>query len=204
MAHTVALASRASSGTQNKVSLQESCRTSHPFPCCFTRGGHSYSKFTTGSQILSTEAPLPETCPCTAQHNLTEVTANGKSHLHSGHSLGSFFLAEVFRRLRISRLLRPSSHFSPSFSSGADSLLPLLDLWERRHPTRGSLRIYTGDIELGQFFHFPGCICSRRKGALLWPHVARFFSAPLRRLFLRVCRSFHFSPKSESRSHSPG
>ena len=51
MAHTVALASRASSGTPKKVSLQESCRTSHPCPCFFTGSGHSYSKFTTRSQF---------------------------------------------------------------------------------------------------------------------------------------------------------
>ena len=51
--------------------------------------------------------------------------------------------------------LRPSSHFSPFLSSGIDSLLPLLDLWERRHLTRGALRNYTGDIELDQFFIFP-------------------------------------------------
>ena len=51
MTHTVALASRASSGTQFKVSLQESCRTSHPFLCCFTGVGHSYTMFTTESQI---------------------------------------------------------------------------------------------------------------------------------------------------------
>ena len=34
-----------------------------------------------------------------------------------------------------------------------------------------------------------------RKGALLWLRVARFPSGPLRRLFLRVCRSFHFSQR---------
>ena len=73
MTHTVALASRASSGTQNKGTLQESCRTSHPFPCCFTGGSHSCSKFTTGVSDLIYRGPPPKTCPCTAQHNLRKL-----------------------------------------------------------------------------------------------------------------------------------
>ena len=72
MTHTVALASRASSGTQNKVTLQESFRTSHPFPCCFTGGGgHRYSKFTTGSQILSNEALFQRRVP--VRHSMTSM-----------------------------------------------------------------------------------------------------------------------------------
>ena len=62
--------------------------------------------------------------------------------------------------------LRPSSHFSPSLSSGNDSLLPLLDLWERRHLTRGALRNYTGDIELDQPWRISGCISSPGARAL--------------------------------------
>ena len=52
MTHTVALASRASSGTQNKGTRWEPCRTFHQFPCYFTGSGRSCSKFTTKHQIL--------------------------------------------------------------------------------------------------------------------------------------------------------
>ena len=83
--------------------------------------------------------------------------------------------------------LRPSSHFSHSLSSGNDSLIPLLDLWERRHLTRGALCNYTGDIELDQPW---------RKGALLWFRVARFLSGFVRRRLLRVCQWFHFHQKA--------
>ena len=79
------------------------------------------------------------------------------------------FLAEVFRGLRISRLPQGGEQSLVSYrlfvttvfslltplSSGNGSLLPLLDLSERRHLTRGALCNYTGDIELDQFFIFP-------------------------------------------------
>ena len=122
-----------------------------------------------GVSDLIYRGPLPKMCRCTAQHNLREVTESGKSHLQSGHGLGSVFWRKCFEgfesadSLRVGSKvwsatdysLRPSSHFSPSLSSGNDSLLPLLDLSERRHLTRGALRNYTGDIELDQFFIFP-------------------------------------------------
>ena len=61
--HTVALASRASSGAQNKGTQQESYRTSRSFPCYFTGGGHSCNRYTPESQIWSTEARFPRRVP---------------------------------------------------------------------------------------------------------------------------------------------
>ena len=176
MTHTVALASRASSGTQNKGTLQESCRTSHPFPCCFTWGGHSCSKFTTGVSDLVYRGPLPKTCRCTAQHNLRKLQKMARAIFSQVTVLAAFSGGSVSRasnqqKSGFSKVwsatdysLRPSSHFSPSLSSGNDSLLPLLDLWERRHLTRGALRSYTGDIELDQFFIFPAASAALAQG----------------------------------------
>ena len=150
--------------------------------------------------VLIYRGPLPETCPCTAQHNLTEVTAKGKSHLQSGHSLGSVFWRKCFdgfesaHSLRVGSKvwsatdssLRPSSHFSPSLSSGTDSVHSLIDQWESRNLTRGALRNYTGDIEFGQFFISPAASAALSQGRSslasrctfsFWPSATSFSSS---------------------------
>ena len=82
--------------------------------------------------------------------------------------------------------LRPSSHFSPSSSSGADSLHSLLDLWESRNLTRGALHIHTGDIEFRQFFISPAASAALSQGRSslasrctfsFWPSATSFSSS---------------------------
>ena len=109
---------------------------------------------------------LPKTCPCTTQADIRKVTENGKCHSQSAHSFGSSFWQKCFDGLEAADSLRvgskawpaaglaqtPSSRGSSSLSSSTNSLRPLLDLWKRRHLSRGALREYTGDIELDKFF----------------------------------------------------
>ena len=96
---------------------------------------------------------------CTTQHNIKDITKNGKRHLPSDYRLGSSFWQKGFNDLEAADSLRigskvwsaarltqrPPSHGSPFLSSGT-SLRPLLD------HSRAALREFTGDIDLDKFF----------------------------------------------------
>ena len=213
MTHTVALASRASSGTQNKGTPQESCRTSHPFLCCFTGGGHSCRKFTTGVSDLIYRGPLPKTCPCTAQHNL-------RSHLRSVRSRScQRFPAEVFRGLRISRLPQGGEQSLVSYRLFVTTVFSLLSFpffWQRlSSPSFGPLGAQApharctaqlhGRHRVGPVLHISGCISSPGAGALFSGFALHVFLLALCDVvFFEFAGGSIFPKKPESRSHSSG
>ena len=136
------------------------------------RGWPQLQPTSAATSSLVYRGPLQKTCSCTSQHTLTGVA----------HSLGSAFWRQCFDGFKSADSLRagskvwsaksytprPSSHSSSSFTSGTGSLHHILELWERRHLTRGALRTYTGDIEFYGFFDFPASSAAleRRRSSL--------------------------------------
>ena len=180
-----------------------------PVSLLLHRGGHSYSTFTTRSQILSTEALFQRRVP--ARHRKTslklqqmaraifsQVTllaafSGGSISTASNQQTPSGWRAKLgqlqiirYGRLLTSRLPFPLAPtlFSLFWTSGsAGTSREVHCAFTRATPSLASSSF------LG--LHLQPWL----KDALLWLRVARFPSGPLRRLFLRVCRSFHFSSK---------
>ena len=210
MTHTVALATPASSETQNKGTRLESGRTSHQFPCYFTG---RWPQLQQGHDEASPQSRVP-TPHSTTSGTLQKVASTSPSD----HRLGSSFWQTCFNDLEAAGYLgvgskvwsaaglaqRQFSHGSSSLSSGTGSLRPLLDLWERRHLSRGVLREFAGNTELDKFFAVPAVSAALAQGRSTLASRCTFSSCSLVNTFFRVHRDFQIAEKSESRWHSSG
>ena len=161
------LVSPASSVTQTASAPFPSCRTSRHASAFYTWGGHSFSKWQkliplscSIVDLFRTRARASTTTSPSKKSQITIFLTRGPpsrsaansgtaySDFHTPDSLrdGSSLWSAATQASTIPILVLFSC--SPSLASTVSSVSSLLDLWRRRHLTRGVLREYVDDCSV--------------------------------------------------------